>query len=153
MFTGDRSGEFLYRALWKTGFGNSPTATDRYDGLVLTDCAVTAALHCAPPANKPAHGELENCAPWLEETIALVPARVFLALGLIAWRSLSGLFSAKGWHEGRSPAFAHGAEALLANERLLIASYHPSQRNTFTGRLTEGMLHEVFRRAKEFIGG
>ncbi len=153
MFTGDRSGDFLFKALWKAGFGSSPAATGRDDGLALTDCAVTATLHCAPPANKPSREELENCAPWLEETISLVPARVFLALGQIAWRSLSGFASAKGWHEGRFPDFAHGASVLLKGGRMLIASFHPSQRNTFTGKLTERMFDDVLRRVKEFLGG
>ena len=153
MFTGDRSGDFLYRALWKAGFSSGPAATGRDDGLELMDCAVTAALHCAPPANKPAPEELDNCAPWLEETLALLPARVLLALGGVAWRSVGGQASAKGWLVGRFPEFSHGAAARLEGVRLLIASYHPSQRNTFTGRLTEGMLDEVLRRAREFIAG
>jgi uracil-DNA glycosylase family 4 len=153
MFTGDRSGDFLYRALWKAGFSSGPAATGRDDGLELVNCAVTAALHCAPPANKPAPEELDNCAPWLEETLALVPARVLLALGRIAWRSVAELVSAKGLHDGRLPEFSHGSVARLGGDRLLIASYHPSQRNTFTGRLTEGMLDEVLRRAREVIAG
>jgi uracil-DNA glycosylase family 4 len=152
MFTGDRSGDFLYRALWKAGFGSGPAATGRGDGLVLTGCAVTAAVHCAPPENKPTPGELSNCARWLEETLDLVPAVVLLALGRIAWKAVAGLVSAKGWHSGRFPEFSHDAAERLEGGRTLIASYHPSQRNTFTGRLTEGMLDEALRRAKELPG-
>ena len=153
MFTGDRSGDFLYKALWKAGFSSGPAATGRDDGLVLTGCAVTAALHCAPPANKPTPGELSNCARWLEETLALVPAGVVVALGQIAWRAFAGVASAKGWHGGRLPKFSHGADVRLEGGRLLIASYHPSQRNTFTGRMTEEMMDEVLRRARDFLGG
>jgi uracil-DNA glycosylase len=152
MFTGDRSGDFLYRALWKTGFASRPESSSRDDGLALAGCAVTAALHCAPPGNKPAREELVNCAPWLEETIALLPVRVFFALGGIAWRSVAGIAEEKGWAAGTLPGFSHGALAALTGGRFLVASYHPSQRNTFTGRLTEGMLDETLRRAKELLG-
>jgi uracil-DNA glycosylase family 4 len=153
MFTGDRSGDFLYRALWKAGFSSAPVSSGRGDGLALEDCAVTASLHCAPPANKATREELENCAAWLEETLALVPAVAFLALGGTAWLSAAKLAGKKGWIVERLPKFTHGAAARLAGGRMLIASYHPSQQNTFTGRLTEGMLDEVLGRVRGFLAG
>jgi uracil-DNA glycosylase family 4 len=151
MFTGDRSGDFLYRALWKAGFSNKPAATHRSDGLVLTDCAITAALHCAPPANKPTREEIHNCAHWFEETAALVPARIYLALGQFGWRAVIDLARRKDWYTGRIPRFAHGAAVELSDTRWLLGSYHPSQQNVFTGRLTEVMLDEVFQCVQKLL--
>lgn len=149
MFTGDRSGDWLYRALHKTGFANQPTSTSRVDGLQLRDCAVTATCHCAPPDNRPTPQEIANCADWFEHTVALLPVRVFVALGHIAWQKIVAHALAVGWLSGRRPKFAHGAEVALDHDRRwLIGSYHPSQQNTFTGRLTEPMFEAVFKRAK-----
>ncbi len=166
MFTGDRSGEFLYRALHKAGFASQPQSTRRDDGLTLHRCAITAVCHCAPPDNKPLPQELANCHQWLSATLEIVPAQVFLALGQIAWNLLLSEFASRGWLAGKRAKFAHGALVSLAcegsqgrnategvpySERFLLASYHPSQQNTFTGRLTEAMLDAVVGKAKGLI--
>lgn len=151
MFTGDRSGEWLYRALHRAGFANQPQAVDVHDGLTLYDCAVTAVCHCAPPANKPLPEELEACAEWLDATIRLLPVRVFLALGQIAWKGMVAWARRHHLWSGSQPPFAHGAEVCLSDGRRLIGSYHPSQQNTFTGRLTEAMLDAVVFRAAEWL--
>ncbi len=148
MFTGDRSGEWLYRALFKAGFANQPHATDANDGLQLRDCAIAATCHCAPPDNKPTTDEVLNCRVWLTQTIDIVPAQIFLALGQIAWASLCAQLRERGWLAGRQPKFGHAAEVTLRDNRWLLGSYHPSQQNTFTGRLTEAMLDNVFAKAK-----
>src|SRR5262245_52320799 len=146
MFTGDRSGEWLYRALYKAGFANQPHSASRDDGLELTDCAVTAVCHCAPPDNKPSTEEIANCRPWLAQTIDLVQPRVLLALGQIAWTAVLAEARHRTWQSGRLPKFGHGAVAPLAGGRWLVGSYHPSQQNTFTGKLTEPMFDLVFAR-------
>ncbi|MBI2825639.1 MAG: uracil-DNA glycosylase [Planctomycetia bacterium] len=151
VFTGDRSGDWLYRALFKAGFANQPTSTARGDGLQLIDCVVTAVAHCAPPANRPTPREIANCQPWLVETIDRLPATVFVALGQIAWRATLGEARRRRWLAGRLPLFRHGAAAEMADGRWLLASYHPSQQNTFTGRLTEPMFDAIFSRARELI--
>ena len=148
MFTGDRSGDWLFRALHVAGFANQPDATDRDDGLELTDCLVTNACHCAPPGNRPAHDELESCREWFDETVDLLPVRVFLALGAIAWRAVVDLARRRGWYSGPIPKFSHQAEVPLSQDRWLLGSYHPSQQNTFTGRLTEEMFDGVFSQAR-----
>jgi uracil-DNA glycosylase family 4 len=152
VFTGDRSGDWLFRALYRAGFANQPTSRRRDDGLSLKNCAITAVCHCAPPDNKPATDEMANCQRWLDETLDQLPARVFLALGQIAWNNLIKAFARRGWHRGVRPRFGHGARVELANRRWLLGSYHPSQQNTFTGRLTEEMLDRVFEEAKELLG-
>jgi len=144
MFTGDRSGDWLYRALAKAGFANQPASTDQDDGLQLHDCAITAACHCAPPANKPTREELLNCARWFESTDQLLPAKVFLALGQIAWKAVIDQGKRSGWYEGKMPKFGHAAKVALGDGRWLVGSFHPSQQNTFTGKLTEPMFDEVF---------
>jgi uracil-DNA glycosylase len=151
MFTGDRSGEWLYRALHKAGFANQPTSTDDRDGLALTDCAITAIVHCAPPDNRPTVEEIAQCRPWLVESIDLLDVKVFLALGQIAWQGLLGEARRRDWLVGRAVKFKHAAVQSLTLDRWLLASYHPSQQNTFTGRLTEPMFDEVFRRARELL--
>jgi uracil-DNA glycosylase family 4 len=146
LFTGDRSGDWLYRALHKAGFANRPDATSVDDALTLYDCAITAVCHCAPPDNKPTSGELAQCRLWLERTLDLVRPRVLLALGQIAWNETVSHLVRRGWLAGKRPKFRHGALTPLVQERWLAGSYHPSQQNTFTGRLTEPMFDEVFSR-------
>ena len=148
MFTGDRSGDWLFRALHKARLANQATAVDAQDGLALQNCAITAACHCAPPDNKPNASELLACRIFLDETIDAVMPSVFLALGQIAWKTTLQYCRDRELFEGRRlPKFGHGAEVALAGERWLIASYHPSQQNTFTGRLTQAMLDRVMRKA------
>ncbi len=153
MFTGDRSGDWLYRALHKQGWASRPRASDRDDGLRLDDCAITAICHCAPPGNKPLRDELENCRIWLDQTIELVRPRVLLALGGLAWKGVLDQAFQRSWLAGRRPRFGHGAQVALAGDRWLLGSYHPSQQNTFTGRLTEAMLDDVLRRARKLAQG
>ncbi len=145
IFTGDRSGDWLYRSLFRAGFANQPASEHRDDGLRLDGAYVTAVVRCAPPGNRPLPGERENCLPYLEQEIAaLVRLRVLVALGAFA---LDGAARALGLRP--RPAFRHGAEIPLPAGRWIICSYHPSQQNTFTGRLTEEMLDAVFLRARE----
>jgi uracil-DNA glycosylase family 4 len=148
MFTGDRSGDWLFRALQSAGFANRGESHARDDGLQLLDCAITAVCHCAPPANKPTRQELAECRCWLERTLSLLPVQVLVALGQIAWNVTLAQLVARQWYAGRRPKFAHGKQVPLAGQRWLIGSYHPSQQNTFTGRLTEPMLQEVFLAAR-----
>jgi uracil-DNA glycosylase family 4 len=145
IFTGDRSGDWLFASLHRTGFANQPTSTHLGDGLRLTDAWVTAPVKCAPPANRPTTDERERCAPFLTAELALLPWRVIVALGGFGW---DAVLRHLGW-EGTKPRFGHGAEAPLADGRTLLGSYHVSQQNTFTGRLTEPMLDAVFLRARE----
>lgn len=151
MFTGDRSGDWLYRALHKAGFANQPTAKQGDDGLKLLDCAITAVCHCAPPANKPLPDEVQACRSWLEQTVDLLPVRVVLALGQIAWRAAAHEARRRDWLDGAMPKFAHRAVVELSNRRHLLASYHPSQQNTFTGRLTEPMFDAAFADARKLL--
>ncbi len=146
MFTGDRSGDFLYAALHRAGYANQPTSTHRDDGLVLTDCFITAPVKCAPPQNKPTPQERANCAPWLDAELALLTnARVLLCLGAIGWNATLAALDAP-----RPRAkFAHGAETRV-RDLVVVGSFHVSQQNTFTGRLTPQMLDEVLERIKNF---
>jgi uracil-DNA glycosylase family 4 len=148
VFTGDSSGDWLYRALYKAGFANQPQATHRNDGLRLVDCAITATVHCAPPDNMPSRDERDRCRPWLASTIDLLPVKVLVALGGLAWQETLRQVRRLEWHTGRVPKFRHHATVQLAGERWLIGSYHPSRQNTNTGRLTEAMLDEVFATAR-----
>lgn len=149
MFTGDRSGEWLYRALHKAGFANQPHSTYANDGLLLQNAWISAIAHCAPPDNKPLPEEIQKCSAFLEKEIQLMPqAKVYLALGQIA---LTNLWPHISSEDEKRPKFAHGLEQKLASGKLLLLSYHPSQQNTFTKRLTEPMFDSIFRRAKEWI--
>ena len=151
IFTGDRSGDWLYRSLYKFGFANQPTSFDKNDGLKLIDCYITAVLHCAPPLNKPDPQEILNCRPYLLREWELLPRiRVIVALGKLAF---DNIWSIQNFKRSKRPAFSHGMEIPLETERTLIASVHPSQQNTFTGKLTEPMFDAVFRRARELIHG
>jgi uracil-DNA glycosylase family 4 len=149
VFTGDRSGEWLYRALHRFGFANQPHSNDRNDGLKLAHCYITAVLHCAPPLNKPLPAEVANCQPYLvRELELLTEVRVVVALGKIAFDSVWPLISKP---KQKRPLFQHGFEVALASGRTLIASYHPSQQNTFTGKLTERMFDRIFARARQIL--
>ncbi len=152
MFTGDRSGDWLYRSLHKFGFANQAESVSRADGLALRDCYITAAVHCAPPQNKPTSEEKHNCASFLLQEFALFQSmRVVVALGKIGFDSTLKAFYELGLTPSEKPRFGHGAEAVLGGRIYLIASYHPSQQNTFTGRLTEPMFDAVFSRVRQLI--
>lgn len=149
IFTGDRSGDFLFAALYATGFANQPTSIRPDDGLSLTDLYVAAAVRCAPPMNRPTISERDNCAPYLVRELAALPrVRVILALGSFAWdAALRAIATDASILLPRPrPQFGHGKEAVVGPYRL-IGSFHPSQRNTFTGKLTLPMLETVLRRA------
>lgn len=148
MFTGDRSGEWLFRAMHRAGFANQPGGGSRDDGLELINCVITAVGHCAPPENKPTPDEIANCRPWLAATIDLVQPQVLLALGQIAWKAIVVEARSRGWYADPMPKFGHGAAVELTDGRWLLGSFHPSQQNTFTGKLTEEMLDAVFERAR-----
>ena len=149
VFTGDRSGDWLFAALWRAGYANQPTSTALDDGLALTGAYVTAAVRCAPPANKPTPDERDRCRPYLEREAALLDLAVVVALGRFAWDAAWSVFS-PGVRP--RPAFGHLAEARLPADRTLLGSFHPSQQNTFTGKLTEPMLDAVFTRARRLAG-
>ena len=151
MFTGDRSGEWLYRALHRAGFANKPESVSRGDGLVLTDAYVSAIVRCAPPANKPRPDERDACIGYLaRELELLLSLRVMVALGSFAWDNLLRLFAERGQGIRPKPRFSHLAEASVGGYTL-IGSYHPSQQNTFTGTLTEPMFDAVFERSRQII--
>ena len=146
MFTGDASGDFLYPALYRAGFANQPDSASRFDGLTLADMYITAAGRCAPPDNKPAPEELSACQPYLETELRLIQPRVMVALGRIAFERILRIYSV------RNPAwkFAHCATYDLPGATLLC-SYHPSQQNTLTGKLTVAMFDQVWKTAKELL--
>jgi uracil-DNA glycosylase family 4 len=155
MFTGDASGNLLYKALYQTGFASQPTSTSRGDGLTLTGAYITAAAHCAPPGNKPAPEELRNCRPFFERELDLLTGvKVIVALGKIAFDTYLGVLKSRGAIASRAPfVFGHNREFQTApGLPLLISCYHPSQQNTSTGKLTEKMMVEVFRKARKRIG-
>jgi uracil-DNA glycosylase len=148
MFTGDRSGDFLYAALWRTGFANQPASVGRHDGLVLSGAWITAPVRCAPPANKPTPAERDTCRPFLERELALLPGiRVFVPLGQFGYQALCTVLGVRP-----RPAFGHGEEVALADGRTIVCSYHVSQQNTFTGKLTEPMFDAVLRRSRSLAG-
>jgi len=150
MFTGDRSGDWLYRALYRAGFANQPESIDRRDGLELSNVFVTAAVRCAPPANKPEATERDACRHWLEsEFDVLKRISVVVTLGGFAYVQTLRILADRGARVPRPrPRFGHGTEVELGTVTLL-ASYHPSQQNTFTGKLTEPMFDAIWRRARE----
>ncbi|WP_425953505.1 uracil-DNA glycosylase [Xylanimonas sp. McL0601] len=159
MFTGDRSGDFLFAALHRVGLANQPTATGLDDGLELTGVRLVAPVRCAPPANKPTPDERRRCGPWLARELELLAptVRVVLALGAIGWDAALRTLEEQGWHVPRPrPKFAHAAAIPLGRpgggQVVLMGSFHPSPHNTFTGRLTPEMLDAVLTRAKE-LGG
>lgn len=151
MFTGDRSGDWLYRAMHRAGLASRPVAISRDDGLSLIGAYVTAVVRCAPPANKPTTEERDNCIPFLVEEIkCLQHVRVIVALGAFAWDGMHRALRSLGHETNPRVKFAHGARARTGQFKLL-ASFHPSQQNTFTGRLTEPMLDAIFQDAKAAI--
>lgn len=151
MFTGDRSGEWLYRALHRAGFANQPSSVSRDDGLELIDAVVTAAVRCAPPGNKPTPAERVACGPWLHAELDLLPRlRVIVALGGFAFLQTLRSLADRGHDIPRPrPRFGHGVEVSVNEDLTLLASFHPSQQNTFTGKLTEDMFDSVWTRARD----
>jgi uracil-DNA glycosylase family 4 len=151
MFTGDRSGDFLYRALYETGFASQPESRSRDDGLELQGVYITAAARCAPPGNKPRPEEFRNCRPFLERELEALPAlRVVVALGNLAFQAYLSILQDRGVISSRARFhFGHDVEHRIAPDLpVLVSSYHPSQQNTSTGKLTQAMLRKVFERAR-----
>jgi hypothetical protein len=147
MFTGDRSGDWLYRAMHRAGFANQPTSTDRADGLALSGAWVGAAVRCAPPDNKPTNEERDECRPFLRRELELLAdLKVIVCLGNFAYAAIARELGIRP-----RPKFGHGVEATVDGVTV-ICSFHPSQQNTFTGKLTEPMLDAVFSRARELAG-
>jgi uracil-DNA glycosylase family 4 len=150
VFTGDRSGDFLFAALWRAELANQPLSRARDDGLELHGCFVTAAVRCAPPANRPTAAELDRCLPYARSELALLEdLAVIVCLGGFAWNAALALYDVR---KRPRPRFGHGAECALDGAPALLACYHPSQQNTFTGRLTEPMIDEVLARARQLAG-
>jgi uracil-DNA glycosylase len=147
MFTGDRSGDWLFAAMHRAGFASQPTSTSADDGLTLAGAYITATVHCAPPDNKPTPDERAACAPYLARELALLTrVAVVLALGQVAWQAVAAQYGLKP-----RPAFGHLAESALGGGVVLLGSYHPSQQNTFTGKLTVPMFDAVFTRARQLM--
>jgi uracil-DNA glycosylase family 4 len=144
VFTGDRSGDWLYASLHRTGFANQPTSRHRDDGLRLEGAWIAAAVRCAPPANRPLPGERDNCLPYAARELELLRPRVIVCLGGYAWDAACRLLTVRP-----KPRFSHGAEHAVDGGPVLLGTYHPSQQNTFTGKLTEPMMDAVFARAAE----
>jgi uracil-DNA glycosylase len=153
MFTGDASGDFLYPALHRAGFANQPYAGHSDDGLALQDAFITAICRCVPPQNRPKAAEIHNCLPWLAAEIDLIPnLQGFVALGKVAFDGILRMYAAQN-HRLPKPTFGHNAFYQLGEGKpWLLASYHPSQQNTLTGRLTEAMFDTVWDRVKELLG-
>jgi uracil-DNA glycosylase len=153
VFTGDRSGDFLYKALYRAGLANQPASVRRDDGLRLKNVYIAAAVRCAPPANKPLPKEIVNCRDYLKRELAVLRPKAVLALGKIAWDAYLEMLKQDGKITSRAAfPFAHGAEATVAyNLPRLFGVYHPSQQNTQTGRVTEAMYATVLRRIQSFL--
>ena len=153
VFTGDRSGDFLYQALHKAGFANQPNSLDRDDGLRLQDTYIAAAVRCAPPANKPLPGEILHCRGYLERELEILQPRAVLALGKIAWDAYLEILKQHGQIASRAAyRFSHGAECTFARDLpRLFGVYHPSQQNTQTGRVTQAMYSRVLKRIRGFL--
>ena len=153
VFTGDRSGDFLYSALYNAGFANQPMSVHRDDGLKLTDAYVAAAVRCAPPGNKPLPTEILNCRPYLERELTILRPKAVLALGRIAWDAYLDLLKQQGRIASRALyPFSHGAEAQIASDLpRLFGVFHPSQQNTQTGRVTDAMYAKVLARIRQFL--
>jgi len=148
VFTGDRSGDWLFAALWRAGLASQPTSTHLHDGLTLSGAYVLAAVRCAPPGNRPTPEERVSCAPFMSRELALLAgAKVLVALGQFAYQALSAEVGLRP-----RPKFGHAVEAALPDGRTVLCSYHPSQQNTFTGTLTEDMFDAVMRRALSLAG-
>ncbi len=147
VFTGDRSGDWLFASLHRTGFANQAESTHPGDGLRLDGAFVAAAVRCAPPANRPLPAERDNCLPYAAEELELLRPRVVVCLGGFAWDAACRLLGLRP-----RPRFGHGAEHRVEGGPVLLGTYHPSQQNTFTGRLTEEMMDAVFVRARELAG-
>ena len=154
VFTGDRSGDFLFKALYKAGFANQPSSVRRGDGLLLKGTYIAAAVRCAPPANKPLPSEILHCRRYLERELEALRPRAVLALGKIAWDTYLEILKQEGKIRSRAAfKFAHGAEAEIADGMpRLFGVYHPSQQNTQTGRVTEAMYGQALRRIRRFLG-
>ena len=155
MFTGDRSGDILYRVLYRTGFASLPVSTSRDDGMELRGLYITAACHCAPPGNKPTPVEIRNCRPYFERELELLrDLKVVVALGKIAFDNYLDVLKARGAIASRAAfQFGHDRQFRMGTgQPVLVSSYHPSQQNTSTGKLTEKMLVDVFRRARKLAG-
>jgi uracil-DNA glycosylase family 4 len=153
IFTGDRSGDWLYRALHQSGFASQAHSVSRDDGMELTDVYITAAAHCAPPDNKPTPEEIRNCRPYLERELDLLQPKVVIALGKIAFDNYLDILKSRGIIRSRA-AFRFGHNELFRiakGQPMLLSSYHPSQQNTSTGKLTEKMLLDVFRTARKVL--
>jgi uracil-DNA glycosylase len=148
-FTGDASGKFMYPILYKVGFSNQPHATDRKDGLMLKNLYITAAVRCAPPDNKPLPQELSNCAPYLDREMAgLENVRVVVALGRVGFEAYLNYLKRRGLLKNKNPyLFKHGARYKMPDGKTLMASYHPSNQNTQTGKLTRRMFEDIFEEA------
>ncbi len=143
VFTGDRSGDWLFRAMWRAGLANQPESVSRHDGLRLIGAYIAAVVRCAPPANKPTVEERDRCRPYLERELALLPGvRVIVVLGAFAYENVAALLGVRP-----RPPFGHGIELPAPQGRTILCSFHPSQQNTFTGKLTEVMLDGIFTRA------
>jgi uracil-DNA glycosylase len=153
IFTGDRSGDWLYESLYRFGFANQPTSVNKEDGLELHDCLITAVTRCAPPQNRPLPSEISNCREYLVREIKLTRnKRIVVTLGQVAFRAFIKIWKENaGLPSDKKPDFHHGGEWNLPGGILLISSYHPSQQNTQTGKLTRPMFHDIFRRARETL--
>jgi uracil-DNA glycosylase family 4 len=147
VFTGDRSGDWLFGSLHRTGFANQPISRHRDDGLRLEGAFIAAVVRCAPPANRPLPEERDNCLPYAARELELIRPRVVVCLGAFAWDAACRLFELRP-----KPRFEHGGEHPVPGGPTLLGTYHPSQQNTFTGKLTEAMMDAVFLRARELAG-